>query len=64
MAKNTALPLDLDEWELSEGGLPAGTTLSGSKALLEDYPEDETTSKQTKKQTTGKGKRSSSKKKA
>jgi hypothetical protein len=64
MAKNAALPPDLDEWELSEGGLPAGTTLSGSKALLEDYPEDETTSKQTKKPSTGKGKRSSSKKKA
>ena len=63
-AKNTALPPDMDEWELSEGGLTEGSTLSGSKALLADYPEDEAISKQTKNQTTSKGKRGNTKKKA
>ncbi len=50
MAQATALPQDLDDWELSEGGLPEGSTLSGSKALMGDYPEDEASSKQTKKE--------------
>ncbi len=36
----TNLPLDLDDWELSEGGLRKGSTLSRSKALMDDYPED------------------------
>ncbi len=39
------------DWELSENGLPEGSTLSGSKALLEDYPADEANSKKTKKTT-------------
>ena len=63
-AQGTALPPDMDEWELSEGGLPEGSTLSGSKALMEEYPEDEASSKKTKKLTTGEGKRGKSKPKA
>jgi hypothetical protein len=51
------IPHDLDEWELSEGGLPEGSTLSGSKALLDEYPEDEANSKNNKKPNTGKGKK-------
>ncbi len=47
----------MDDWELSEGGLPEGSTLSGSKALLDDYPEDEANSKKTKKTNTGKARR-------
>ena len=31
----------MDDWELSEGGLPEGSNLSGSKILLDEYPEDE-----------------------
>ncbi len=54
-AQATDLPHDLDDWELSEGGLPEGSTLSGSKALLDDYPEDEANSKKSKKTNTGKG---------
>ena len=60
-AQNTELPPDLDDWELSEGGLPEGSTLSGNKALLEEYPEDEANSKKTKKTDTGKGKKGNSK---
>jgi hypothetical protein len=55
-AQNTALPQGLDDWELYEGDLPEGSSLSGSKALLEKYPEDEANSKKTKKTNTGKGK--------
>ncbi len=51
------LPQDIDGWELSEGGLPEGATLSGSKALREEYHEDEANSKKTKKTNTGKGKK-------
>jgi hypothetical protein len=47
-AKITKLPPDLDDWELSEGSLPEGSTLSGSKAILEEYPEDEANSKKNK----------------
>jgi len=43
--------------ELSEGCLREGSNLSGSKALLEEYPEDEANSKKTKKNNTGKGKK-------
>ena len=56
-ALNNDLPPDLEDWEVSEGGLPDGSTLSGSKALLEDYPENDTNSKKTKKTNTGKGKK-------
>ncbi len=63
-AQATALPQDLDDWELSEGGLPEGSTLSGRKALMDDYPEDEANSKQTKKKNTDKGQRSKPKPKA
>ena len=59
-ALNSDLPQDLDDWELSEGGLPEGSTLSGSKALLEKYPEDEANSKKPKKTNTGKDKKGKS----
>jgi hypothetical protein len=49
------------DWELSENGLPEESTLSGSKAIMDDYPEDEATSKKTKKTNTGKGKKSNPK---
>ena len=55
--QNTTLPHDCDEWELSESCLPEGSNLSGSKALLEENPEDEENSKKTKKTNTGKGKK-------
>jgi hypothetical protein len=55
------LPLDTEDWELSEGGLPEGSTLSGSKALMEDYPDDEANSKKTKQPKTGKGKKNKNK---
>jgi len=58
-AHNTELPQDFDDWELCEGGLPEKSNLSGSKALFEEYPEDEAISKKTKKTTTGKGKKGS-----
>jgi hypothetical protein len=35
------------DWELNEEDLPAGLSLYDNKALLDDYPEDETTSKKT-----------------
>ena len=63
-AQNTDLPPDLDDLELSEGGLLEVSTLSGSKALLEEYPEDEANSKKTKKTNTGKGKKGNPKPKA
>ena len=59
--KCTDLPHDLDYWELSEGGLPKGSTLSGSKALLVEYPEDEANSKKTIKTNTAKGKKGNTK---
>ena len=59
--RDTNLPLDSDDWELSEEGLPEGSTLSGSKALVDDYPEEEANSKKTKKTNTGKGKKNRSK---
>ena len=60
-ARDTELPLDTEEWELSEGGLPEGSTLSGSKALMEEYPDDEANPKKAKKTNTGKGKKSKAK---
>jgi hypothetical protein len=56
-AQGTDVPHALDDWELSEGDLPEGSNLSGSKALLDEYPEDEANSKKTKKTKTGKGKK-------
>jgi hypothetical protein len=35
-AQATDFSQKFDDWELSEGGLPEGSTLSGSKALLEE----------------------------
>jgi hypothetical protein len=55
-ALKAPLPQTLDDWELSEGDLPEGATLSGSKALMEDYPEEEANSKMTKKTDRGKDK--------
>ena len=43
------------DWELNEEDRPAGLSLSGRKALLDDYPDDETTSKKTKKPKPGNG---------
>jgi hypothetical protein len=43
------------DWELNEEDLPAGLSLSGINALLDDYPDDETTSKKTKKPKPSKG---------
>ena len=50
------------DWELTdEVALSEGSNLSGNKALMDDYPEDETNSKKTKKTNTGKGKKSNPK---
>ncbi len=46
--------LDGEDWELNADYLPAGTSLPGSKALMDDYPDDETSYKKTKKKKTGK----------
>ena len=56
-AHDTELPPDLDDWELSEGGLPEGSNLLGNKALLEGYPKDKAHLKKTKKANTGKRKK-------
>jgi hypothetical protein len=46
------------EWDLTnEDALPEGSSLSGNKALMKDYPEDETNSKKTKKTNTSKSKK-------
>ena len=43
------------EWKLTyEDALPEDSTLSGNKALIDQYPEDEAISKKTKKTNTGK----------
>jgi hypothetical protein len=62
-AHDTNLPQGLEDWELSEGGLPEGSTLSRSKALLDEYPEDEANSKKTKKINAGKEKKGNTKNK-
>ena len=49
------MPPEIDDWELSEGGLLEGSILSGSKALLDGPPEDEADSKKHKKTNTGEG---------
>ena len=49
---------DIVDWELTdEDALPEGSNLSGNKALMDDYPKDETNSKKPKKTNTGKGKK-------
>jgi hypothetical protein len=49
---------ELDDWELQdEDNLPEGSTLSGSKSMQEQYPEDEVNSKKPKKPNTGKTKK-------
>ena len=53
--------MDTEDWELSEEGLPEGSTLSGSKALMEEYPDDEANSKKVKKPNNGKGKKTKTK---
>jgi hypothetical protein len=46
------------DWDLTdEVALSEGSNLSGNKALMEEYPEDETNSKKTKKTNTDKGKK-------
>jgi hypothetical protein len=46
------------DWDLTdEDALPVGSNLSGNKALIKEYPEDETNSKKTKKTNIGKGKK-------
>ena len=62
-AQNEDHNTDEVDWELSENGLIEESTLSGSKALMEDYPEDESNSEKTKKTNTGKGNKSNSKNK-
>jgi hypothetical protein len=32
------LPQDIEDWELTEGELPAGSTLLGSKSIQEKKP--------------------------
>ncbi len=54
-SQRTSLPEDHDDWELSEGDLPEGSIFSGSKALLEGYPEDEASSKRDKDNNPGHG---------
>ncbi len=61
LARDAQLPLDAEDWELSEEGLPESSTLSGSKALMEDYPDDEANSKKPKKQNCGKAKKTKTK---
>jgi hypothetical protein len=63
-ALKTTLPEDYEEWEISEGDLPEGSNLSGNKALLEDYPEDEANSRKNKKNNPGRGKKGHPKNKA
>ena len=47
---------DIVDWDfIDEDALPEGSNLSSNKALMEQYPEDETNSKKTKKTNTGKG---------
>ena len=46
------------DWKLTdEDALPEGSTLSGSKSLMEQYPEDEADSEKTKKTNTSKEKK-------
>ena len=47
---------DIVDWDLTdEEVLSEGSNLSGNKVLMEEYSEDETNSKKTKKTNTGKG---------
>ena len=56
-ALKATLPEDYEEWEISEGDVPEGSNLSGNKALLEDYPEDEANSRKNTKTNPGRGKK-------
>ena len=49
---------------ISEGDLPAGSNLSGSKALQDDYPEDEANSRKNKKSNPRRSKKGHPKNKA
>jgi hypothetical protein len=60
-ARDAKLPMDTEDWELSKEGLPEGSTLSGSKALMEEYPDDEANSKKVKKPNNGKEKKTKTK---
>ena len=52
------------DWDLTnEDALPEGSTLSGSKSLMDQHPEDEASSKKTKKTSTGKEKKGNPKNK-
>ena len=48
---------DVVDWKLTEDGLPEGSNLSDSKALVEEYPEDEANSKKAKTTNNGKEKK-------
>ena len=50
-----------EEWELKDEDLPEGSALFGSKFLLEDPPEVETSCNKAKKTKQGKGSKSGSK---
>jgi hypothetical protein len=63
-AREAALPENYEEWEISAGDLPEGSSLSGNKALLEDYPEDEANSRKNKKNNPGRSKKGHPKNKA
>jgi hypothetical protein len=47
--------LDGEDWKLKEDDLPKGSTLSGGKALIDDYLDEETFPKKPKKNETCKG---------
>jgi hypothetical protein len=52
------------DWDLTdEDALPEGSTLSGIKSLMDQYPEDEANSKKTKKTNAGKGEKGNPKNK-
>ena len=52
-----------EDWDLTdEDALPEGTTLSGSKSLMDPYHEDKANSKKTKKTNTDKGKKATPRK--
>jgi hypothetical protein len=46
--------IDGEDWEINDEDLPAGTSLYDNKALLDDYSDDETSSKKKKNPKSGK----------